>query len=82
MLELDVLRLHARTADPCRPLPPPTGLSTLPFDTTTIGWNGGLPPSSVESFSVTRLWNMPALVRRMVFSLSEYDMPSRGSKTL
>ena len=28
------------------------GLSTLPFETTTIGWNGGLPPSSSESFSV------------------------------
>ena len=32
----------------------------LPFDTVTIGWNGGLPPSSVESFSGTRLWKMPA----------------------
>ena len=53
-------------------LPPaPPGLSTLPFDTVTCGWNGGLPPSSVESFSVTRLWKMPPLARNTVFSFSE-----------
>ena len=57
----------------------PPGLSTLPFDTVTIGWNGGLPPSSVESFSVTRLWKMPPLARTIVLGLIEYDMPSRGS---
>src|SRR5688572_15979588 len=64
------------------PVAPPEGLSTLPLDSVTIGWNGGLPPSSVESFSVTRLWNTPALVRRIVFSLTEYDSPIRGSNTL
>ena len=46
------------------------GLSTLPLETVTCGWNGGLPPSSVESFSVTRLWKMPPLARTIVFSLS------------
>ena len=33
---------------------PPPGLSTRPLETVACGWNGGLPPSSVESFSVTR----------------------------
>ena len=81
MLELDILRLD--TQRQVRPAgPPPPGLSTLPADTTAIGWNGGLPPSSVESFNRTRLWNTPALVRRMVFWFKEYDTPRRGSKTL
>ena len=57
----------------------PPGLSALPLDTVTIGWNGGLPPSSVESFSVTRLWKMPVLPRRTVLSFHAYDMPNRGS---
>ena len=42
---------------------PPAGLSALPLAIVTCGWNGGLPPSSVESFSVTRLWKMPPLAR-------------------
>ena len=50
---------------------PPAGLSTMPLATVTIGWNGGLPPSSVESLSVTRLWNTPALTRATVFSFTE-----------
>ena len=53
------------------PPPGPPGLSALPFATVTIGWNGGLPPSSVESLSVTRLWNVPALARATVRSLIE-----------
>jgi hypothetical protein len=51
----------------------------LPLATVTIGWNGGLPPSSDESFSVTRLWNTPPLARRIVSGLIEYDTPARGS---
>ena len=47
----------------------PPGLSALPFDTVTIGWNGGLPPSSVESFSGMRLWKMPPLPRTTVSGL-------------
>ncbi len=50
---------------------PPAGLSALPLAIVTCGWNGGLPPSSVESFSVTRLWNTPPLARTTVFSLIE-----------
>ena len=50
---------------------PPAGLSTMPLATVTIGWNGGFPPSSVESLSVTRLWNTPLLARRIVRSLIE-----------
>ena len=61
---------------------PPPGLSTLPLATVTIGWNGGLPPSSDESLSVTRLWKTPALTRAMVLSLIAYDAPRRGSNTL
>ncbi len=64
------------------PPPAPPGLSALPLATVTIGWNGGLPPSSDESFSVVRLWNTPTLVRTMVFSLIAYDAPRRGSNTL
>src|SRR5688572_23324256 len=64
------------------PDPPPLGLSTLPADTTAIGCSGAFPPSSVESFNRTRLWKIPALVRRMVFGFKEYDTPRRGSKTL
>jgi hypothetical protein len=41
-----------------------------PLATVTIGWNGGWPPSSVESFSVTRLWKTPPLVRSTVLSFS------------
>src|SRR5438094_8871119 len=59
--------------------PPAPGLSALPLLTLTCGWNGGLPPSSDESFSVTRLWNTPALARATVFSLIEYASPARGS---
>ena len=81
MLELDILRLdperQVRASGSTAP-----GLSTLPFDNVTIGWNGGLPPSSVESFSRTRLWKTPALARRIVSWFSEYDIPRRGSKTL
>ena len=61
---------------------PPPGLSALPLAIVTCGWNGTLPPSSVESFSVTRLWNTPPLARTTVFSLSAYEMPRRGSKAL
>ena len=43
------------------PPPAPPGLSALPLATVTIGWNGGLPPSSDESLSVVRLWNTPTL---------------------
>ena len=39
--------------------PAPPGLSPMPLLTLTCGWNGGLPPSSIESFSVTRLWKTP-----------------------
>ena len=49
---------------------PPAGLSALPLAIVTCGWNGGLPPSSVESLSVTRLWKMPALARMTVLSFS------------
>ena len=49
----------------------PAGLSALPFSIVACGWNGGLPPSSVESFSVARLWKTPALARTMVAWLSE-----------
>ena len=59
--------------------PPAPGLSAMPLLTLTCGWNGGLPPSSDESFSVTRLWNTPALARATVFSLIEYASPARGS---
>ena len=51
--------------------PAPPGLSVEPLLTLTCGWNGGLPPSSSESFSVTRLWNTPALALKTVLSLSE-----------
>ena len=46
------------------------GCPPVPLETVACGWKGGLPPSSVESFSVTRLWKMPPLARRIVFSLS------------
>src|SRR5438067_12490824 len=59
--------------------PPAPGLSTLPVLTLTCGWNGGLPPSSDESLSVTRLWNTPMLARRTVLSVIEYARPARGS---
>ena len=61
--------------------PPAPGLSADPLLTLTCGWNGGLPPSSIESLSVTRLWNTPALTLTIVFSFIEYAAPSRGSKT-
>ena len=48
--------------------PAPPGLSTEPLLTLTCGWNGGLPPRSSESFSVTRLWKTPALTLTMVFA--------------
>ena len=50
--------------------PTPPGLSTLPLETVACGWNGGLPPSSVESLSGTRLWKMPPLARITVLSFS------------
>ena len=50
--------------------PTPAGLSATPLEIVACGWNGTLPPSSVESFSVTRLWNMPTLVRSTVLSFS------------
>ena len=64
------------------PTVPPPGLSALPLEIVTCGWKGALPPSSVESFSVTRLWKMPVLMRSTVFSLSLYAAPRRGSKAL
>ena len=62
--------------------PPPDGSATLPLETVASGWKGALPPSIVESFSVTRLWKMPPLARTIVFSLSWYEMPRRGSNAL
>src|SRR5262245_35172268 len=59
--------------------PPAPGLSARPLLTLTCGWNGGLPPSSDESLSVTRLWNIPALARGTVLSFIEYATPARGS---
>ena len=70
---------NGRSVDPT--VPPP-GLSALPLAIVTCGWNGTLPPSSVESFSVTRLWKMPPLARTTVFSLTDHEMPRRGSKAL
>ena len=71
VLEHRVLAVDAeRQVAAAPPLPPP-GLSALPLATVTCGWNGRLPPSSVESFSVTRLWKTPPLARTTVFSLSE-----------
>ena len=54
----------------------------MPLEIVACGWNGGLPPSSSESFSVTRLWNTPPLARTTVFSLAAHEMPRRGSKAL
>ncbi len=71
-----------RSAAALTPPAAPPGLSAMPLATVACGWNGGLPPSSVESFRVTRLWKAPALARTTVFSLSEYAMPPRGSNTL
>src|SRR5262245_7660427 len=62
--------------------PPAPGLSALPLLTLTCGWNGGLPPSSDESFRVTRLWKTPALARTTVLSFIEYASPARGSSVL
>ena len=67
-------------SEPAPPAPP--GLSTNPLVAPTCGWNGGLPPSSSESFSVTRLWNTPELTLTIVLSFSPYDRPTRGSNTL
>ena len=50
--------------------PTPAGLSAMPLEMVACGWNGTLPPSSVESFNVTRLWNVPALARITVFSFN------------
>src|SRR5262245_60980757 len=63
------------------PAPPWPGLSARPLLTDTCGWNGGLPPSSIESLRVTRLWNTPVLALTIVFSFSAYDAPTRGSNT-
>ncbi len=70
MLEDGILAVDAERRESLPAVPPPAGLSTLPLETVACGWNGGLPPSSVESFSVTRLWKMPPLARTIVFSLS------------
>ena len=66
-------------SDPAPPTPP--GLSASPLLTPTCGWNGGLPPRNIESLTVTRLWNTPVLNLRIVFSLTAYAAPTRGSKT-
>ena len=71
MLEDRVLPVDAEGQGRRRVAAGAAGLSTRPFDTVTCGWNGGLPPSSVESFSVTRLWKMPLLARNTVCSFSE-----------
>src|SRR5574340_952757 len=57
---------------------PPPGLSTLPFDTETIGWKGGLPPIKIESLTPRRVKYRPAPPRMMVLSFRLYAKPTRG----
>ena len=59
----------------------PVGWSARPFVTPTLNWMGGLPPSSVESFSVILVWKTPPPRRRTVFGFICQATPKRGSKT-
>ena len=47
----------------------------MPLEMVTCGWKGGLPPSRVESFSVTRLWKIPALAREDRLLVERVRMP-------
>src|SRR5260370_16195634 len=60
------------------PAAPPLAVSTTPFVTATVGWNGGLPPRNTESLTPNRVKYRPIPVRNTVLSENAYARPRRG----